>query len=416
MRKCTKMVMVAAVLSLLSISSAAAGQDTDSVTISSLKELDKYSGRSGHHVKLEPGLYHLSDYLPAEKLKQRGQSDNYYFMIFSGSNNVFDMGGVTLVVNNKLREALSAPVHRHREFVISGDGNVFKGLSILNTGAEGINVREGSSRGGSVLSVQGDGNTLRDLTLHVEGSWPYGYGDLLGKGRNRIVGPLRKQTGLYVGGDNNRILGCSIYMRALGHGFQLGGAKNNYFENCYVEGEMRSTDAMLDEGPGELAHKLDYRMQWHNRQGEQKIPPGYMQCLAEDGFRHYGGVEGSTYVNCTAKNMRHGFAMGSGTDMVKNCTATGCETAFLVGNDIEIINSRGDAKYGPLLYLQGGKNSDIEIELMPAESDWKIHTLATIAGSNHEVTITPYEGKERDRKLPIHLGYGRPAAGKGLSS
>ena len=140
-------------------------------------------------------------------------------------------------MDTALRSELRPPVHTS-EFVVTGNDNVIEGLTITNVG-------DGLSRGGSVVSVNGDGNTLRDVTLHVRGSSPYGYGDLFGKSGGH------KHSGLLVVGNDARVVGCKLYMRSFGHGYYIQKeAENARFEDCYVEGVMRSTDEMLAETTG----------------------------------------------------------------------------------------------------------------------------------------------------------------------
>ena len=62
---------------------------------------------------------------------------------------------------------------------------------------------------------------------------------------------------------------------------------------------------------------------------------------------------------------------------------------------------RGDAKNGHLLYMTGGANSQIDLELMPDESHKKVHTIATICGKGHKITISAAEGKRRDKEVPL---------------
>lgn len=376
------------------------------IHIASIKDLAAYALKSGNTVRMEPGVYRLIDELPLESMAERRQRRAFQFVLFSGSDNVFDLNGVTLEVDTALRAALRAPIH-NPEFLITGDNNTLIGLTITNIG-------DGISNQGNVLSVHGHGNTLRNCTLHVRGSYPYGYGDLFGKGDPGGVIPHRKHSGLQISGSNHRIIGCRLYMRSYGHGFYIQRATNTYFEDCYVEGVMRSTDDMLAETSGP-AFEAGFRSIYRNRAGEAKVTASYMKSLSEDGFRTYGDARGVTFINCTAKNMRAGFELRtSGPIRIENCAAIGNERGFWIGGDAVVRNSRGDAKYGPLLFLEGNQ-SIVELELRPDESDRTVHGLATIHGTGHRVTITPAAGQNRTRAVPILLGYSQPGAGEGMS-
>ena len=82
--------------------------------IGSLAELAEYAGRSGQHVKMRPGVYQLADLLPPEVIDQRRAEavadaerrgtkrlDTYLFR-FAGSDNTFDLSGVTIEVDTRL--------------------------------------------------------------------------------------------------------------------------------------------------------------------------------------------------------------------------------------------------------------------------------------------------------------------------
>ena len=198
------------------------------------------------------------------------------------------------------------------------------------------------------------------FTLHVCGSFPYGYGDLFGKGGPDIIGPLKK-SGVHIAGNGTTVSGCKLYMRSFGHGYYIQeDAENVHFEDCYVEGVMRPTDEMLAETSGP-AFKV--------------------------GFRTYGQHKNLSFKNCTAKNMRGGFELRSKTGVqLENCTAIGNERGFWISTDAVLRNCRGDAQYGPLLFVEGD-NASVELELLPAESPMNVHALATIQGQGDNVTI-----------------------------
>jgi hypothetical protein len=403
---CThRLLLLLAVLGLVFY--AVHSASTKTITISSLAELDRYAGQSGNHIRMAPGLYRMTDYIPLDRVAEVLPAREFHYLHFSGSDNSFDLRGVTIEFDTELRTKVQDP-RAGAEFRVSGNNNTLAGLSIINLG-DGFPRRGG----GQVLHVDGDGNTLRDCTLVVRGSAPYGYGDLLGKGDSNLAN-LRKRSGLRITGSHNRFIGCKIFMQAFGHAFFIQeGADNTYFEDCYAEGELRSTDEMLAETSGP-AYEINFASVYRNREGEKKIPPGYMQSLAETGFRVYTGT-GISLVNCTAKNMRAGFAFSEGAEKMVNCTAIGNEVGFRVGGNVVISNSSGDAKYGPLIYLADGNNSSVELELLPDESDMHVHALATINGSGHNVSISAAKGKERTKPLPIMLGFARPSGAKGTA-
>ena len=126
------------------------------------------------------------------------------------------------------------------------------------------------------------------------------------------------------------------------------------------------------------------------------------------------GPTGSvTLVNCTAVNTRAGFEIGAKDDspkktIIDGCFAKGCERAFLLGSHVIVRRSRGDAKYGPLLYLRGGRESDIELELAGDRSDFAVHAIATVAGVGHRVKLTSQPHEAGFPRVPLMFGFGMP--------
>lgn len=394
---------------------ASAETDEGMIKISSLAELYEYAAESGNAVRMEPGVYALSDYLTDERLAElreqfpKGEGRPPRWLLrFSGSDNRFDLSGVVLEIHTDLYAKL--PYGYTRCLFISGNNNAVRGLTIRNTGPN-----QGSN--GNILSIFGDGNTLENVSLYVHGSKPYGYGDLLGKGGPNLTG-LQKQSGIMIAGRNNTLRRCNVFSRAFGHCFYIQSPRgitteNIVLEDCYAEGVMRSTNEMLRETSG-LAFDLNFRSVYENRDGRFMITPGYMKALTEDGYRTYGGVGNVTLRNCTAINTRAGFEI-AGTDdaetrtVIEGATALGCERGYLIGSNVLVRNSRGDIKYGPLLYLRGGQNADVELELTGEGSDFTVHALATIAGEGHRVRLYTEERDRVSPAVPIMLGFGMPA-------
>ncbi|TWU44259.1 hypothetical protein Q31b_17950 [Novipirellula aureliae] len=367
------------------------------VKISSLKELADYASKSGNVITLSPGVYPLTDYLSVDSMAARHDSKQFQFITFSGNENVFKLDGVEIEVDNELRSALKAPLH-NSEFLITGSNNTFSGLTIRYKG-------EGTTFGSAAFAVGGKDNVLKNITLRVKGSFPYGYGDYLGKGPKSVV-KHKKHSGLLITGTNTKLYACNVFMRSLGHAFFIQGGSNTYFEDCYAEGQIRPTDQMLAEVSGP-AFEHDFASVYRNYDGKKTIPSGYMKSLNECGFRTYATGK-VTAINCTAKYMRVGFALAKAS--LSNCEAIDCERGYYLNNAVA-KDCRGDAKYGPLMYLVGN-NSQIDLTLMPGESDMKVHAVATICGSGHNVSIKNSDQGTRKKETPIMLGYGMPSAGE----
>ncbi|MEI6892833.1 MAG: hypothetical protein V5783_11740 [Pontiella sp.] len=388
--------------------------------ISSLAELMELAGMDDNEILMEPGIYRVSDYLTPDLLAAIGKGVDRTketrppvpVLRFGGSNNTFNLAGVVLEIDTSIYKHLPTFGY-HRFIFVSGNGNHFKGLTVRYVGPQ-----QGTN--GNVISLWGDNNTLEEVQLFVHGSSPYGYGDLLGKGHDQLV-PLGKQSGIMVGGDNCTLKRCKVISRAFGHCFYIQGAHNTLVVDCYAEGITRATSDMLKDTEGP-AYEVDFKSVYENRDGRYLITPGYRKGLTEDGFRTYGGggprnqkTGKTTLINCTAINTRAGFEIlgpvnGKDTTELRGCTALGCERAYLLINgNIKTRDCRGDTVHGPLLYLWRGENADVELEWTGQGSDYTVHALATISGSNHRVKLTRWAAEGNAPRLPILLGYGMPA-------
>ena len=413
-------------LSVLAVSLCLAEEKT--LRVSSLAELSRVAAGDGQNIRVEPGVYRMADYLTPEVLAEirsgvdRKQSRPPVPMfVFRGSGNRFDLRGVVIEIDTSLYKLVPQGGYT-RCLIIAGARNTFDGLTLRATGAQ-----QGS--GGNTLSVAGDGNTLENITVHVNGSFPYGYGDLLGKGGPNLV-PLQKQSGIQILGSDSTLRRCKVFSRALGHCFYIQVGGRIRLEDCYAEGVMRLTTDMLRDTSGP-AFDLGFRSVYQNRDGRYVITPGYMKSLCEDGFRTYGNAGSVTLVNCTAVNTRAGFEIGANDGapvktIVENCVARGCERAYLIGSQTIVRRSSGDAVNGPLLYLRGGRDSEVELQLCGGGPAATVHALATIAGTGHRVRLTEGDHTPNRPQLPIMLGFGmpehaemsspiRPAAAKNIS-
>lgn len=381
------------------------------IEVSSLAELARVAAQNGQHIRLKPGVYRVADYLTDEVLAQlRAGVDRtqrrpaLVVFAFRGNDNRIDFAGSVIQLDMGLYSRLPGGCYI-RCFGVTGSGNTLVGLEARSTGAKDM------GGGGTMLGIFGERNTLEDVTLRLEGSFPFGYGDLLGKGGPNLV-HLQKQSGIQVLNSGTTLRRCKVLNRALGHCFYIQGGDNIRVEDCYAEGVMRSTVDMLRDTSGP-AFELGFRSVYENRDGRYVITPGYVKALCEDGFRTYGGAGSVTLVNCVAINTRAGFEIGAKDDapvktVVDNCTARGCERAFLIGSRTTVRRSRGDIAHGPLLYLRGGRDSDVELELVGDGPQSLVHAVATLAGENHRVHLTAQPGEKAIPALPILLGFGMP--------
>ena len=379
-------------------------------TVSSLAELAKAATGDNGEIRMKPGVYRMADYLTKEVLEQIKAGVDHSqarppvpMLVIRGNDNRIDLTDVTIEIDTALYKLLPQGGYT-RCIIVAGEGNRIKGLIIRNTG-------DNRGSGGNTLSVQGDDNTLEDVTLRVHGSFPWGYGDLLGKGGPNLVA-LEKQSGIQVLGNRSLLRRCKVFSRAFGHCFYIQVGGDIRIEDCYAEGSVRSTTEMLKDTSGP-AFDLGFPSVYANRDGRFVITPGYTKSLSEDGFRTYGNAGSVTIVNCTAMNTRAGFEIGANdgataNTVVENCVARGCERAYLIGSHTIVRHCRGDVVHGPLLYLRGGLGSDVELELIGDPPESLVHVIATIAGQNHRVRLTTQPSIEKFPALPILVGFGMP--------
>jgi hypothetical protein len=379
------------------------------IEVDSLADLAREGAHDGRELRLKPGVHRMADYLTEAVLAEIHAARKGVpgrpavpMLVLRGDGNRIACEGAVIEIDTTLYKKL--PGGYVRCLIVAGKGNTLTGLSIRHTGPN-------LGSGGNTLSLAGENTVLEDVTLHVYGSFPYGYGDLLGKGGPNLVGIL-KQSGVQVLGSGSLLRRCRVYSRAFGHCFYIQQGGDIRLEDCYAEGVMRSTDEMLRDTSGP-AFDLGFRSVYPNRDGRHLITPGYVKSLVEDGFRTYGNAGAVTLVNCTAINTRAGFEIGTRDDsprkaVLENCVARGCERGYLIGSQTIVRRSRGDITHGPLLYLRGGRDSAVELELVGDGPRSLVHTLATIAGQNHRVSLSAQLGERAIPALPILFGYGMP--------
>jgi hypothetical protein len=389
----------------------ACGAQAEVITVDSLEALSALAHSNNVSVKLKPGVYELNDPAMGQEMDMttfkygwEGKNNLKVSLIhFSGNNSTYDLTGTTINLDTKLHAAFGK--REILEVFISGDSNTVSGMTVID---KGDTV---PTHGCNMMAIIGDDNTVENSRFYVHGSSPYGYGHLLGKGRGAAV-PLHKHCGVLIAGERTKFIGNTVKQYAFGHGIYMQGAVDTLIKDCYVEGQMRTTDDMLKEKSG-LAFDVDFASSYP----PGKIVPGQIKTLAEDGIRTYGTggfVAGRrtarvTVENCTTKNMRCCVCLGfeQGPSKIINCTALEYqERGFSIGTDGVIENSRGDAMYGPLLTFLGPKaqNCKIDLELMPSVSKYPVPRVLEINGTGHVITVRNYEGKRRQKEEPIVFG------------
>ena len=336
---------------------------------------------------MKPGRYTLAD-LPS-------RSRN---IPCSGSNNTIRLSGVYV----------TAPVGcTSRSYItITGDDNTFEGgvfEDIYASGLEEVTDFSGYNqnrstlakglRGGAVLAVTGDNNTVVGVKLTVRGSFPYGYGSIYGIGSDNVYG-LDKRCGIVVKGESNTLDGCEIQQRAFGHGIYIQPpADKTAVKNCLVEGRMRLSAELYEEtDPKDLPARSNYRLP---RRDNRPIPKDVMLPLSEDGIRVYTRGGSVRVDNCTVKKMRGGIRLYlSRRATVANSKAIDCgSTNFNMPDGGKITGSVGNFAYGPLSDFRLSKSrQDIELTILPSPHAVGPHNVADVQGDDHDIVFHRSDG------------------------
>ncbi len=384
------------------LSQSVMGKSSDSITVSSIEELRAAARMSGKIVTMTPGLYIVENTMP---------DDVKTIFHFSGSNNQFIFEDVTIQVPTEVLAAMGpGSVHEFAGYRMDGSNILFRGGLFENTGDKKPYK--------SLAQFEVRGNNIRFVhsKFIIRGSSPYGYGDMYGKGSGSSVA-LYKHSAMSILGDNVTVDSCDFTVHAYGHGIHIHGSQNTVLRSINMEGILRPTDEIYEETSGP-AFDFDFTIQYPDWMLGWPIPKGEMLSLTEDGIRAYldgtdvNGVSRRTGTilveNCRVNRMRGGItlAIQSGKATVSNCIVTGCDHAYSFASEAVVRNCKGDAAFGPLLALpySNKRNSDIELELIPADTVMGTHPLAEISGSGHKITIIKNEADSMYAGREIRVG------------
>ncbi|SHJ76445.1 Por secretion system C-terminal sorting domain-containing protein [Reichenbachiella agariperforans] len=372
-------------------------------TVSSLSQLIPYLDDDNVNVKLAPGTYSVTaNDVSTGAIGKYWQGtthlgNSFNVFLFEGDNSTYDFTGVTINIETETAQSVGN-VDFH-EFRIIGSDNVILNLTVVDDGS----VNDQPTKRATNVVLDGANNRLEGCHFTVRGSYPYGYGDIFGKGGSNVIAH-NKRSACLIRGNSNHVKNSTFICRSYGHGIFFQGANDPIVEGCYVEGELRSTNEVLaEEGSGSPADNVDFQTIWGFNLND--ITGNYYFSLQEDGIRSYNagetvidgveydrGVTNATVLNSTVVKMRSGVTIGwaSGTKYVENCTVLACETGYWVGANTNVVNCDGDASIGALLSEDVARsNSNIEITLLdnhvtPLSGEV---TAIYFAGTDHEVTI-----------------------------
>jgi hypothetical protein len=344
-------------------------------------------------VKMAPGTYSIT----AADCGAGALFTESNLFEFTGTNTIFDFTDVIFEIDTEvLQQFGNIDV---KEVAVFGANQVLKNLTMIDIG----NTRPTRTALGVLLD--GVNNRIEGFNLTVRGSYPYGYGDIFGKGSGYVIKHF-KHSAMLVRGEDNHLLNCKVFHRSYGHGIFCQGSINATIEGCYVEGEVRTSDDVLAEaGSGSAADGKSFVTNWgedENGENGYTLQPGWMFSCQEDGIRCYNtgpGLEVTNTVNtadirvidCTVNQMRSGVTIGfcNDTKYVENCVALGTEGGYWVGTYGEIVDCAGNAVYGQLLgnAYQTDRDSVADLTVLNNEGRYGNEILTYAGGARHNITL-----------------------------
>lgn len=405
-------------------------------TISSLAEFIELQDASNQNIKMQPGTYHISSSSKAlfdgDDWRINVEGDWPGLFNFTGSNNTFDLSGVTFTFDSTIINEMRNLAHGNL-VELGGSNNEWIGFNLQelpgDDGTYGFYIHVS---GGTVVQITGNGHEFQDLTVKARYSHPYGFGSIYGKtGSSAGSLPnsrLGKKSGLLLTElTDSSFDNVLVDHSAFGHTLFFNGPIDDVvMENVTVIAESRSTNDLRDNGiDGTDRNGVPFGINYNSNiltgasdnsdffsffninnldrcqslgSGFQTGPirEDYQYSLAEGAFRGYTQeeIEGLILRNVTVTGARSGIAMdvaGRGLE-VENMTVRGiaghgvpaCDgawnsdnggegdaTAFGVPSYAIVKAGQADAAYSTVLELGSDRTSvTADIEILDPENGY----------------------------------------------
>ena len=405
-------------------------------TISSLAEFIELQDGSNQNIKMQPGTYHISSSSKALfdggdwRINVEGNWPGLFN--FTGSNNTFDLSGVTFTFDSTIINEMRNLSHGNL-VELGGSNNEWTGFNLQelpgDNGTYGyyINVS-----GGTVVQITGSGHEFQDLTVKSRYSHPYGFGSIYGKtgsSSGSLPGSrLGKKSGLLLTGlTDSTFDNVLVDHSAFGHTLYFNGPIDDVvMDNVTVIAESRSTNDLRDNGiDGTDRNGVPFAVNYNstilsgaadNRDffdlfntnnldlcqsldsGFQTGPirENFQYSLTENAFRGYtqDEIEGLILRNITVTGARSGIALdvaGRGLEVegmtvrgiaghgVPSCDGAwnsdnggeGDSTAYGVPSYAVVKAARADSAYSTVLELSGDRtNITADIEILDPENGY----------------------------------------------
>jgi hypothetical protein len=369
---------------------------SDPIRISSLQELKEYALRGDVHVKMEPGVYEVTEENFANLATVQGFADGsarpaYTLFVFARENSYYDLRDVTIRFDANAFDDV-AQHENNVLFLVYGNNTIIRGLEV-----DTINKRTGS--GSSPWGIEGwtywgsacDNVLNWDVSITTGGSYPYGVGNLLGKGGGtNSPGGMVKGSGVSSNGEDVYWIDCSVDANHFGHIQTI--RSNAVWIDCTFTGETRTTDDILQD-KNNAAAAADYE-----RYGSQtKISPGNTIALTEDTYRTYDDYVAQKILGCRVEKSRSGVGVSTAYDsdsqvFVSNTTFDECFKAIKPCDDSTLHDVEADINNGWVLRIRDSTRNvtgDLTIRPSPrhGEDGFVGRGAALIGGADHDLTI-----------------------------
>lgn len=411
------------------------GQAMAATTISSLAEFIALQDQSDQDIVMAAGTYHIDDDAkalfegedwPAVVANSAGEDDIWPGLFgFTGSNNSFDLTGVTFTIDSSIFSDM--PNSSHGIMIeLGGENNTWTGLHFEEVPDENGDYGVYTNiSGGTFLTITGSGHEFSDLSVKSRFSRPYGFGSLYGKtGSSSGMLPnsrLGKKSAVFLS-DLTDSTFEDFYVDHSGFGHVL--AFSGPIDDVVIDGatlisETRSTDSLRENGiAGADRNGVPFGVRYNSvdligpednddffdnfdednldqcqslSAGTQYSPirTGYQYTLSEAAFRGYNmdEIESITIRNAHVIGARSGIALSTaaGGHYIENLTTTGiaghgvpsCDgawnssnggegdaTAFGPSSSSIIVNGAADAAYATVIELNEGQDNitaDIQV-------------------------------------------------------
>ncbi len=392
--------------------------DADEVIeVSSLKALMPYLKMSNVRVKLAPGTYNitpggLSTGEYGTRFDVVKDTFSKILILAEGNDSEYDFTDVTFIEDTEIFVNLVG-YSEYTTLQCVGNNNHVYGLTIIQKGKE-----EAINGGCTNIIMDGYKNCFENITLHSTTSYPYGYGEVFGKGGAGTIIKHYKHCGMLVRGSYNHALDCKIHHRAYGHAMFMQGADNPIIDGCYVTGTLSTTDETLSEkGTGSAADKVNFKSTWG-----YDVPEGWTLSMIEAGIRVYNtgntivngvrstgkGCSDVTVTDCFVKDSRAAVTLthSKGFRKAIRCTTIGNERGFAVGTGGIVEDCYSDTLYGPAFGVDYESDSNITVDLTILQNDKNMYNgnnsfhVAYIFGKNHNITFKAGGGNTGSNYVP----------------